>query len=106
MNIRRLALVGSCLLMPAFAVEPNTPKGHRLILCGQSNMTGQLEQGFRQKVEAKYGAEQVAIVRTLKCGRGIRERDLRVDAGGVRCNEWPLGALRAKLPQIATALDE
>lgn len=35
-------------------------------------MTGNLEQGFRQKVEAKYGAEEVTIVRSMKSGRGIR----------------------------------
>ncbi len=64
MNTRLLALACSCLLVPALAVEPTTPKGHLFILSGQSNMTGNLEQGFRQKVEAKYGAEKVTIVRT------------------------------------------
>jgi len=74
MITRFLALACACLLMPAFAVEPATPKGHLFILSGQSNMTGQLEQGFRQKVEEKYGAEKVTIVRSMKCGRGIRFR--------------------------------
>ncbi len=72
MITRLLALACSCLLMPALAVEPAMPKGHLFILSGQSNMTGDLEQGFRQRVEAKYGTEKVAIVRSMKSGRGIR----------------------------------
>lgn len=72
MNTRFLAMACACLLLPAFAAEPTPPKGHLFILSGQSNMTGQLEQGFRQKVEAKYGAEQVTIARSMKSGRGIR----------------------------------
>lgn len=67
-----LIVMACCLLMPALAVEPATPKGHLFILSGQSNMTGTLEQGFRQKVEAKYGAGKVTIVRSMKSGRGIR----------------------------------
>jgi hypothetical protein len=72
MNTRLLVLACSCLLMPALGVEPATPKGHLFILSGQSNMTADLEQGFRQKVEAKYGAGMVTIVRSMKSGRGIR----------------------------------
>jgi Carbohydrate esterase, sialic acid-specific acetylesterase len=72
MNTRLLALACCCLLLPASAIEPTTPKGHLFILSGQSNMTGNLEQGFRQKAEAKYGAENVTIVRSMKSGRGIR----------------------------------
>ncbi len=75
MHTRLLALVAlacSYLLMSALAVEPTTPQGHLFILSGQSNMTGNLEQGFRQKVETKYGAEKVTIVRSMRSGRGIR----------------------------------
>jgi hypothetical protein len=65
-------LAGSCLSMTAVAEEAAKPDGHLFILSGQSNMTANLEQGFREKVAAKYGADKVTIVRSMKSGRGIR----------------------------------
>jgi Carbohydrate esterase, sialic acid-specific acetylesterase len=72
MITRLLASACCCLLMPALPAEPTKPESHLFILSGQSNMTGNLEQGFRQKVEAKYGADKVTIVRSMKSSRGIR----------------------------------
>ena len=67
-----MALYVGVLSSSCIAVETNAGGKHLFILSGQSNMTGNLEQGFRQKVEAKYGAGNVTIVRSMKSGRGIR----------------------------------
>ncbi|HEX5790601.1 MAG TPA: sialate O-acetylesterase [Luteolibacter sp.] len=75
MHLRLLSL--ACLIIlgsgaVARAEEAAAQGRHLFILSGQSNMTGNLEQGFREKVVAKYGAEKVTIVRSMRSGRGIR----------------------------------
>ncbi len=59
-------------LSAAVNAEETASAGHLFILSGQSNMTGNLENGFRETVEARLGAAQVMIVRSMKSGRGIR----------------------------------
>jgi hypothetical protein len=45
---------------------------HLFILSGQSNMTGNLLQGFTEKVEGAFGKDNVTIAMSMKSGRGIR----------------------------------
>lgn len=45
---------------------------HLFILSGQSNMTGNLLQGFTEKVEGAFGKDKVTIAMSMKSGRGIR----------------------------------
>ncbi|MFM2170309.1 MAG: hypothetical protein RI957_538 [Verrucomicrobiota bacterium] len=63
-------------LLPASAQDKATsPSGadrHLFILAGQSNMTLELELGFRDLVHRELGESKVAIVRQSKSGRGIR----------------------------------
>lgn len=65
-------LFGAWRVIPAVAEDAAGAAGHQFILSGQSNMTGDLERGFREKVTAAYQADQVTIVRSMKSGRGIR----------------------------------
>jgi hypothetical protein len=53
---------------------PERPESgrHLFILSGQSNMTGNLEKGFKAGVTQAYGEDRVAFVRSMKSGRGIR----------------------------------
>ena len=47
-------------------------KKHLFILSGQSNMTGGLEKGFKDKVEKEFGVNNVVVVKSMKSGRGLR----------------------------------
>jgi hypothetical protein len=74
---RMLCNAFGILLLTVFTVQaeeksPAEKAGHLFILSGQSNMTGGLEKGFTDVVNAALGKEQVTIVRSMKSGRGIR----------------------------------
>ena len=74
----RFCLVIVCVLsFPAMgqiaAPEAKVKSGkHLFILSGQSNMTGNLLQGFTEKVEGAFGKDNVTIAMSMKSGRGIR----------------------------------
>lgn len=70
----RIAIGLLCLGFAGLATsqEPAKTSRHLFILSGQSNMTGELEKGFAEKVMEKFGAENTVIVRSMKSGRGIR----------------------------------
>jgi hypothetical protein len=59
-------------LLTLFTAQAEEKAGHLFILSGQSNMTGGLEKGFTDVVNAALGKEQATIVRSMKSGRGIR----------------------------------
>ncbi len=74
----RLFLVIACVhSFPAMgqlaAPEATVKSGkHLFILSGQSNMTGNLVQGFTEKVEGAFGKDHVTIAMSMKSGRGLR----------------------------------
>ena len=72
---RTLSLILLTLLpQPAWAQDAEVPKpgGHLFILSGQSNMTGNLKQGFAATVTKALGEDHVTIVVSARDGRGIR----------------------------------
>jgi hypothetical protein len=56
----------------ALTASAEEKTGHLFILSGQSNMTGNLKNGFATTVTRALGAENVTIVHHCKPGRGIR----------------------------------
>lgn len=64
-----ISLISLTMAVTSVAEEKS---GHLFILSGQSNMTGELKDGFASTVTKTLGAEKVTIVHQCRSGRGIR----------------------------------
>lgn len=70
-SILALAICIACTWPTHMLADEAKPR-HLFILSGQSNMTGNLKQGFQSKVEKAFGAENITIALSMRSGRGIR----------------------------------